>query len=275
MESTIVFIDAAYLGKIASHFGDGRPINYDLNKFSRLLAKECSLWCREIYFYTAPPYQSPNPTVDEKLRRQNHDHFINMISSIPGFIVRQGRCQKKGEGEYGQKGVDSLIVKDLVTRLSKGDINKVILIACDTDFAHILEEIRSEYKIHVILAYFNDYVRGSKFAMSNHILSACDESLLISKKHFLNSSFEYKIISKIHKNGIDSPVTHFVTKKKPYTVEQLILKIKKKNNKFYVIVNGEKKYLEITKSTEGVDSLIIDVEGTEKSHFEDLPLFED
>lgn len=85
IEKTAVFLDAGYLDKISKYFGDGKPIRIDLNQFAITLAKEKNLWCNEVYYYTAPPYQSPYPSEEEKLKRKNHDFFINKLNNIPNF----------------------------------------------------------------------------------------------------------------------------------------------------------------------------------------------
>jgi len=187
MEKTIVFIDAGYLDQISKYFGGGLPLKYDINQLAITIAKESNLWCEEVFYYTAQPYQDPQPSEDQKLRRKRHDNFINKLEKIPGFTVRQGRCQKTDNG-YRQKGVDTLLTMDLTFRCSKKDIKTIILIACDTDFVPILNHIRKEFKTYVILAYFFDYKRGSKFSMSNHILTACDLKILVNHEHFKKST---------------------------------------------------------------------------------------
>lgn len=99
---------------------------------------------------------------------------------LPNFFVREGRCQKI-DGHYQQKGVDTLITIDLFK--IPENIKTIILLVCDTDFVPVLNEIRSR-GIKVILYYFSDRVRNSKFSMSNHILSACDEYFLLTKEYF-------------------------------------------------------------------------------------------
>jgi hypothetical protein len=64
---TIVFIDGGYLAKITSRFGkEGAHLKCHINQLAMHLAKERNLWVNEIYYYTAPPYQSPIPTSEEK-----------------------------------------------------------------------------------------------------------------------------------------------------------------------------------------------------------------
>ena len=83
-----------------------------------------------------------------------------------------------------------LLTMDLFARCSRKDIKNIIILACDTDFVPILNKIREEYNIFVILAYYFDYKRKSTFSMSNHIFTACDKKLLIKKEHLEKSKFQ-------------------------------------------------------------------------------------
>jgi uncharacterized LabA/DUF88 family protein len=184
MDETYVFIDGQYLSMISKHFGKGKYLSFDINQFANTLAKSQGLWCKGTFFYTAPPYQSSSPTSDEKLRKSNYDKFISKMKKIPNFVVREGRCQKTDDG-FQQKGVDTLLTMDLAD-ISKKNIKTILLIICDTDFVPILNKIR-ESGIEVILFFYSDFKRNSKFSMSNHLFTACDKYILIELEHFKKS----------------------------------------------------------------------------------------
>lgn len=189
MNQAIVFLDGKYLQLVSNHFSNsGNRLKYDLNQLAITLAKREGLWCSKVYYYTAPPYQSEKPTPEEISRRSNHDRFTNKLKKIPNFFVREGRCQKV-DGDYHQKGVDTLITMDLLTEASANKGMAFILVSCDTDFVPVIREIREKFGISVILYYYNDYVRKSKFSMSNHILTVCDRCILMAKDIFLTSAF--------------------------------------------------------------------------------------
>lgn len=190
MNTTIVFFDAKYLQLINGHFSKPEDrIKYDLNQLAITLAKQEGLWCSKVYFYTAPPYQSEKPAPDEISRRSNYDRFTNKLKHIPNFFVREGRCQKGDDG-FHQKGVDTLITMDLLTEAVANRNMTFILVSYDTDFVPVIKEIREKFGITVILYYFTDYVRKSKFSMSNHILTVCDKCRLMTKDMFLKSIFQ-------------------------------------------------------------------------------------
>lgn len=180
----VFFIDGGYLSFISKYFGKGKPLKNKIEKFSQKVSHERKIEIHEIYFYTAPPYQSPKPTEEENRRRKNYDTFIGKLKEIkPNIIVREGRVQK-GEDGFQQKGVDTLLTMDLFKVAQKGEIKNLIILTSDTDFVPIIEEIRRDFHVRVILAYFTDRKRKSAFSLSNHLWNICDDKILIKKEHF-------------------------------------------------------------------------------------------
>ncbi|MEK6914798.1 MAG: NYN domain-containing protein [Nanoarchaeota archaeon] len=183
-DKTIFFIDSGYLSFISKHFGEGKPLKYKIEKFAQSVASIKNLEIQEIYFYTAPPYQSPNPNKDENKRKRNYDKFIEKLGKVsPKIIVREGRVQKGDDG-YQQKGVDTLLTMDLFKVSQRGTIKNLILLTADTDFVPIIKEIRKEYQVKIILAYFTDKRRKSGFSLSNHLWEVCDDKILIKRNNF-------------------------------------------------------------------------------------------
>lgn len=60
----------------------------------------------------------------------------------------------------------------------------LIVLACDTDFVPLAKQVREQNKANVILYYYNDYIRHSKFSMSNYMLTECTKSIIIDKSYF-------------------------------------------------------------------------------------------
>lgn len=190
-EQTVVFIDAGYLSKISQHFGKGKHLKIDLLKFSRYLCIKQGLWCKNVYYYTAPPFQSEKPTKEEAERKAKYDSFISKIKKNPEMIVREGRLQKIC-GEFTQKGVDTLLTMDLFEVSLTQKIRTIILLACDTDFVPILKKLREEKGIKIILYYYTDRIRKSKFSLSNHIIMSCDNKVLLTEEYFKQNLIEKK-----------------------------------------------------------------------------------
>lgn len=183
-----VFIDAKYLQIIGHEFKSKGLFeeDYDINQFAITISRHKDYWCKSVNYYTAPPFQSTPPLNDEKKRRTNYDHFINKLRRIPNFLIYEGRCQKV-DGVFHQKGVDTLLTMGLLESASEKKGETIIIVACDTDFVPVLNSIRKKHGTKVILYYFNDFVRGSKFSMSNEIMTACDEAILIIPEFFKKS----------------------------------------------------------------------------------------
>ena len=185
MKSTILLIDAGYLSHISKHLGDGKPIKYRIEDFAVNLCKDLDLRCKEIYFYVAPPFQSPKPTNDENRRKANYDKFIFKLKQVlPRINIREGRLQKI-DSTFTQKGVDTLMTMDLLKIAQKKEIMEAVLITSDTDFVPIINEVRKSHGLKVTLGYFTDRKRKSPFSLSNHLWKAVDEKILIKKEHFL------------------------------------------------------------------------------------------
>ena len=184
MEKTVFFIDGGYLSFISKHFGKGKPLKNRIEKFAQNLAQTRNFKIEEIYFYTAPPYQNPKPTQEENVRRANYDRFIlRLKEATPKIHIREGRVQKGLEG-FQQKGVDTLLTMDLLKVSQKKEIKTIILLTADTDFVPIIKEIREDYGIKVILAFFTDRKRKSAFSLSNHLWNACDDKIFIKREFF-------------------------------------------------------------------------------------------
>lgn len=186
-----VFIDSQYVYKIIKEFEKkyGEKYVIDYNQFAITLAKSLNFWAKKIYYYTAPPYQSPNPTDEERRRLRGYKVVMNRYRRIPGFNIREGRCQKINE-KYHEKGVDTLFTMDLIKTGHEDDIKNVILVACDTDYVPVIKEIRKENKISVYLFHHTDRIRNSKFSLSNHLESSCDECIPLTKEHFERSELK-------------------------------------------------------------------------------------
>ena len=189
MENTYIFLDSGYLSKIAEHFYPKGYPKYCVKQFANTLAKSKGLWCKKAFFYLGESYQSPHhPSKEDVERRTEQKGFLKALSKIPNLNIRQGRCQKDDKGEYHQKGVDTWLTMDLLSLENcKDNIKKIIVLICDTDFVPVLEKLRNEKKIFIIIAYYSDFIRNSGFSMSNHLWSIADDKILIDKSFFEKS----------------------------------------------------------------------------------------
>lgn len=188
MEDTLVFIDGAFVSKLSKHLGDGKYLKFDLIKFAKHLSNRQGLFCNHLFYYIAPPFQSNNPIGEEIVRKKGYDRFIASFEKYKGLTVREGRCQRimnsLGKIEYHQKGVDALMISDMVSVPMKfPKIRKIILITSDTDFCPIIENIES-LGVNVILCTYYEKKRKSKFSVSHHLIDCCDRIYYITKEDF-------------------------------------------------------------------------------------------
>lgn len=188
MDKVIVLIDAGFLSKVSYKLGEGHYFKYDLLKFAKHLAGKQQLIFKHLFFYNAPPFQSQPPTKEEKKKKEEYDSFIEKLSQNKEEVtIREGRCQRlKVDGiyKYKQKGVDTLITMDLMDiPLEQQKINKVILIASDSDFVPIINRLK-KFGVNVFLYTYFERERNSKFSTSNKLLGAVTKYIKLKKEDF-------------------------------------------------------------------------------------------
>jgi len=188
-KETLVFIDEGFLDKLTKFLGDGKRLKFKKFDFSKRIAKKQNLFCRYLFYYTCPPFQSDRPTEEEIRRKRGCDRFIASLSRDKNVIIREGRVQKiinkDGKVEYKQKGVDTLLTIDLShIKEDFPHIKTIILISSDTDFCPIIKDIKERSKIEVILYTYFDKKRKSKFSLSNELLKCCSKYFILTKDDF-------------------------------------------------------------------------------------------
>lgn len=186
MEETVIFIDEAFIEKLSKHLGDGKYIKFDKTLFAEKLANKENLSCVRIFYYTAPPFQSPFPSKIEENKRDGYDRFINKLKER-GVIVREGRCQRlkiDGSFTFKQKGVDVLLAMDLTNvPLEFKNVKKIILISSDSDFVPVVENLGKQ-GVKTILYTYYEKKRDTPFSRSNHLIKSVYKYVLLIKKDF-------------------------------------------------------------------------------------------
>lgn len=188
MKNTVVFLDAGFLSKLSKYMGNGSYIKFNIKEFSKKIAKKKNLFCTDIYYYTAPPFQSTPPSFEEKKRKESYDSFLKKINSDKMITVREGRVQKiktsNSTIEYKQKGVDTLLTMDLMLVPLKNEIKTIILVACDSDFVPVIQSLQ-KLGIKIILYTYFEKSRSSKFSTSNELIQCVNQYHLIEKEDFV------------------------------------------------------------------------------------------
>lgn len=195
LSETVVFIDAGFLSKLSEYFGGGKHLKYDIIQFCKNISEKQKLICKQIYYYTSPPFQSNMPSKEESERYKRYENFRNALCKENIISVREGRCQRLKCDErfvFGQKGVDALIIIDLISiPLEHKNINKIILIANDSDFVPVINKL-TQLKISVILYTYYSKKRQSSFSRSNELLQSVSRYAELSKEDFLNAPLKHE-----------------------------------------------------------------------------------
>ncbi len=190
MGKTLVFIDAGFLSKLSKYFGKGYYLKYNIINFSKNLSKKEKAFCEQIFYYTAPPFQSEPPKKEETKRREKYDQFIKKLSEDKIINIKEGRCQRlkiDGQFIFKQKAVDSLMVMDLMKiPIDYKEINKIILIASDSDFVPVIDYLK-KLNIEVILYTHYSKKRKSNLSRSNELLKIVSRYVEIKKEDLENS----------------------------------------------------------------------------------------
>lgn len=189
MEETLVFIDEGFLDKLTKLLGEGVRLKFDKFDFAKRIAKKQNLFCKHLFYYTCPPFQSNDSSEKERCMKEGYDKFILALSKNKSITLRQGRCQKiinsDGKIEYSQKGVDVLLTIDLShIKEDFPKVNKIILVSSDTDFCPIIKDIKKRENIEVILYTYFDKKRNSKFSLSNELIYCCSKYFRLTKEDF-------------------------------------------------------------------------------------------
>ena len=189
MEETLLFIDEGFLDKVSRLLGGGNRLKFNKFKFAKKISKKQNFLCKKLFYYTAPPFQGTPPTEKEKSMKEGYDKFISALSKNKDITIREGRCQKiinkKGQEEFNQKGVDTLLTIDLShIKEDYPNIKKIILVSSDTDFCPIIRDIRKRGDIEVILYTYFDRKRKSKFSLSNELISCCSKWIKLELADF-------------------------------------------------------------------------------------------
>ncbi len=114
------FIDGAYFQFMLKD--EFKEAHIDFRKLAEFMAG--GLEILRTYFYDCLPYQSPNPTPDERTRFGKRQGFHSALSMNPRFEVRLGRLEFRGTRDNGkpifeQKRVDILMGVDLALLAAK------------------------------------------------------------------------------------------------------------------------------------------------------------
>jgi len=189
MEDCLVLVDNGFFKLVKREFEikTGKKKKF-LQTFRNICRNE-DLNLKHLFVYMAPPFQSRVPTDKENSLKRKYDLIKKMLDKKKWATAREGRCQRifneKGVPSFNQKGVDSWIVADLcLFKEDYPEINKVVLISSDSDFAPIIKMIQERMGIEVILYTYFDKERRGRFHRSNHLLNVVSKWIKLKAEDF-------------------------------------------------------------------------------------------
>ena len=146
--------------------------------------------CKQIFYYTAPPFQSDNPTKTEAEKYKKYESFKNQLSKSQIISIREGRCQRLKINNlflYKQKAVDSLAIIDLMSiPIKYPNVKKIIIISSDSDFVPAIQSLR-ELGIKTILYTYYERRRDTNFSRNNELIKSVHKYVLLNKEDLNNT----------------------------------------------------------------------------------------
>jgi len=158
-EKVICAIDGGFLTKTIEKYAQAQALlqakKLDYSALVHKMAGNISLL--RSYYYTAPPFVSPNPTPTQKTLQSNFETLKNMLLKIPQMEIRLGRIKRSfdssGNPKFSQKGVDTLMAIDLVTFSTKKLISHAVLLTGDSDLIPAIQVVKNEGVIVKVITF--------------------------------------------------------------------------------------------------------------------------
>ena len=156
----MIFIDGGYFRKCVS------KLEKDVMKLSYYLLASSLTEATNTkdYFETSPQliktyYYDGVPNIEQDLhwysgeklskakekiqtKKEKQEKLLKFIEDKDFFKVRRGRSVLDGKGDFRQKGVDSLIALDMISKAYLGHYDEAVLVTGDSDFIEIVEGVQ-------------------------------------------------------------------------------------------------------------------------------------
>jgi len=153
-ERVAIFIDGSNLYHGLKNAS--RPTQIDFGKLCNFLCNGRRL--TRIYYYNAPIKAQADLS-----RYKQQQSFFEQIKKVPYLELKLGRLEIR-KGVPVEKGVDVLLVVDMIRYARNNAYDTAILVSGDGDFAPALEVLK-EYGKHIENAYFKS---GRSYHLANH-----------------------------------------------------------------------------------------------------------
>ncbi len=168
MKRICVYIDGANfyggLTSINKRFSDTK---FDFENYINYMVGNDKLV--KIYYYNALVKKK----INEKIWKKQSD-FFNRLRKIPkckvSLCTRKSRLNILGEEYHTIKGDDIFLALDMIEDCYNNELDKVILISGDGDFAELLKRVKKKGK-EIEICYFEECVSGILLKQADKIRS--------------------------------------------------------------------------------------------------------
>jgi len=197
LSRVMVFIDGHYLEKkirdmkISDKLDDGLKYQ-NISNFLVHLTQRGNIRpeLERAYYYNALPNLEDLDKIKdgqarEEIKQKMEDVIkknkpkFDAIRLLDMYDVRLGRLVYSDNGEPRQKGVDSLIAIDMLTKAFRKDCDEVVLLAGDSDFVEVVKAVK-DAGVKVAGAFFKDNI-------SKELIESFDKQIVLDNYDFIKN----------------------------------------------------------------------------------------
>lgn len=176
MGQCAVFIDGGYFEKLQQNILHGQRI--DFQKLAGVLAEPETLF--RAYYYHCLPFQSDQPSMEERKRYRNRRKFYDALNRLDRFEVRLGRLAFRGTDATGnpifeQKQIDLMLGLDMAFLAARRPVERIAIVSGDADLIPAIRRCKEE---NVIVTLCHGPVK-SKAAPARELYDVVDERRVI------------------------------------------------------------------------------------------------
>ena len=197
LSRVMVFIDGYYLEKAIDDkkWSDRGSVGLKYDKIPNFLVNQTrrgstTPQLERTYYYNALPNfkdldnikdQQDRDNVKQKMEqkiKENEPRF-DAIRLLDMYDVRLGRLAYFENGIHRQKGVDSLIAIDMLSKAFKKDYDEAVLLAGDSDFTEVVKAVK-DAGVKVAGAFFKENT-------SKELIQSFDKQIDLDKYDFISN----------------------------------------------------------------------------------------
>ena len=195
LSRVMVFIDGNYLEKVIDDkkWTDKGSVGLIYQNIPNFLVNQTrrgsiTPQLERAYYYNALPNpkdldnikdEQDKANIKKKMEEiiQKNEPRFDAIRLLDMFDVRLGRLVYSKNGESRQKGVDSLIAIDMLSKAFKKDYDEAVLVAGDSDFVEVVKAVK-DAGVKVAGAFFKENT-------SKELIQSLDKQIVLDGYDFV------------------------------------------------------------------------------------------